>query len=151
MTRYACEASFVDWVEIHRQKSLDLELDELMTCPMLWCREPFKSISATVDHVKSCPWLQDGRYWCPFCRRPERFLECDSSCEVSRQPMIRRKSSTSCRAASFFNRFGRRNFTGEVFSKLPELCMEINLWTLTVSNCRGSSQFRDRNTDGQGF
>ena len=124
LTRYACEAGFLDWVEGPRQKSLDLEVEELMMCPMLWCREPFNSISATVDHVKTCPRLHDGWYWCPFCRRPERFLECDRSCEVSRQPIIRRNGSISSQAASFFNRLGRRNAAKEIFSKLRELCTE---------------------------
>ena len=122
LTPYACEAGFLDWVAGPRQKSQDLEFDELIMCPMLWCRKSFMSISATIDHVKTCPRLRDGSYWCPFCRRPEQFLECDKSCEVHRQPMIRRKSSKLCRAVSFFNRLGRKNSARQVFSKLPQLC-----------------------------
>ena len=124
LTPYACKAGFLDWVEGPRQKSPDLEFDELIMCPMLWCRKAFNSISATVDHVKTCPRLRDGWYWCPFCRHPERFLECDKSCEVNRQRMIRRKSSKLCRAASFFSRFGRQNSAREGFSKLPNFCTE---------------------------
>ena len=93
-------------------------------CPMLWCSECFNSISATVDHVKTCPRLQDGWYWCPFCRRPERFLECDGSCEVNRQPLLLRKGSVPSRAADFFKCLGRRDAATESFRKLRELCTE---------------------------
>ena len=148
LTPYACEAGFLSWVEGPRQNSPDLEVEELIMCPMLWCRKPFKSISATVNHVKTCPRLWDGWYWCPFCRHPERFLECDKSCEVNRQPMIRRKSSKLCRAASFFSRFGRRKSAREIISKLPR---KEGIWILTVANCRRSSQFRDRKTDVERF
>ena len=109
----------MDWVEGPRQNSPDLEVDELTMCPMLWCRKSFQSIPAAVHHAKTCPRLRDGWYWCPFCRHPERFLGYDKSCGVNQQPMIRRKGSKMCRAASFFSRFGRRKSAGEVFSEFP--------------------------------
>ena len=148
LTPYACEAGFLDWVKGPRQKSPDLEVEELIMCPMLWCRKSFQSISATVEHVKTCPRLRDGWYWCPFCRHPEKFLECDKSCEVNQQPMLRRKNSKLSRATSFFSRFGRRKPTREVLSKLLG---KEGLWILTVANFRRSSQFRDSKTDVERF
>ncbi|KAL2039521.1 hypothetical protein N7G274_007793 [Stereocaulon virgatum] len=108
VSRYACEVGFRDWVKTFRQISLDIEIEERVMCPLLWCRKVFENLSSVVDHVRSCDRLSDGWYWCPTCRRPERFLECDESCGMGQRSLPQRKGSKLQRAASFFSCLGRK-------------------------------------------
>lgn len=68
---------------------------------MIWCRRAFDTNDLTVDHVFICPRLSNAWYWCPYHRRPERFLECNKGCEIIQKPKMHQ-------AVKFFNCFGRR-------------------------------------------
>ena len=49
--------------------------EELRICPMIWCRKLFDNKDMAARHVLNCPRLSNAWYWCPYHRRPERFLE----------------------------------------------------------------------------
>ena len=70
-------------------------------CPLIWCRKTFKTNELAIRHVVDCPRLLNAWYWCPFHRRPERFLECNKGCEIVPKPKMHH-------AVWFFNWFGRR-------------------------------------------
>lgn len=69
---------FLDWVS-HRTNDSDTEEDELKKCPLIWCRKTFETNELAIRHVVNCPRLLNAWYWCPYHRRPERFLECNKS------------------------------------------------------------------------
>ena len=108
LSRHGCQCNFLDWVANFRPVESEIPYEELLMCPMLWCREKFNSIASTVDHVGDCRLLYNAWYWCPYCKRPERFLKCDKGCELVKEPRLRRKNSGLHKAISFFNYFGRR-------------------------------------------
>ena len=59
---------------------------------MLWCRHSFKDADAVVRHVFECNRLSNGWYWCPYCKRPERFLECDKGCDFVPKPRLHKRN-----------------------------------------------------------
>ncbi len=77
-----------------------------MMCPMLWCRNTFEDVDATIRHVFECPRLSNGWYWCPYCKRPERFLECDKGCGIVAKPRPQKKEAKL--AVTFFKWLGCR-------------------------------------------
>ena len=78
---------FLNWVT-HRAKDSDIEEDELKMCPLIWCRKTFETNELAVRHVSDCSRLLNAWYWCPFHRRPERFLECKKGCEIVPKPRV---------------------------------------------------------------
>lgn len=93
-SQHGCQSSFLDWVINFRRDASDIvEKEELLTCPMIWCRSAFKDADATVSHVFGCPRLSNGWYWCPYCKRPERFLECDKGCDIVLKPRLQKREA----------------------------------------------------------
>ena len=99
---------FVDWVSNLRSQAKDIVQDELLMCPMLWCREKFARADLTINHVKACPYLENAWYWCSSCSRPERYLLCDKACDAKERPRMIPKKSRLVKAVSYFNILGRR-------------------------------------------
>ena len=58
-----------------------------------------------LQHISECPCLSDSWYWCPYCRRPERFLSSDNTTIHQ----LQRKESKLKRAVTFFKHLGLRN------------------------------------------
>ncbi|KAF8853155.1 hypothetical protein BDZ45DRAFT_84538 [Acephala macrosclerotiorum] len=64
---------FLAWVAYTRKYTDEsITDDERRTCPLLWCREVFKSQEEMLKHVYNCPHLSKGLYWCFHCQKPER-------------------------------------------------------------------------------
>ncbi|CZR51610.1 uncharacterized protein PAC_01487 [Phialocephala subalpina] len=64
---------FLAWVAYTRKYTDEsITDDERRTCPLLWCREVFKSQEEMLKHVFNCPHLSKGLYWCFHCQKPER-------------------------------------------------------------------------------
>ena len=59
-----------------------------------------KDADATVRHVSECSYRSDGEYWCPHCRRPERFVENDQGRENVPKTRLRKIDKSS--AIKFF-------------------------------------------------
>ena len=87
LTEYGCQWMFFDWVDNYRSPDPCIEEEELRMCPLIWCRETFDSKESVICHVFECPRLSNAWYWCPYHRRPERFLECNNICEAG--PKVR--------------------------------------------------------------
>ena len=109
-------------------------------CPMLWCRQSFKDADTTVSHVFGCPLLPNGWYWCPSCKRAERFLECDKACDIVRKARLQKRGTNL--AVMFFKWLGRRCSrkkaelgkacqTVASETEKPELCARRVSWYLT--------------------
>lgn len=100
----ACQRNFLDWVQKIRPGDLYgsvIEESELKMCPMIWCRKTFETNELAIRHAFACPRLSNAWYWCPYHRRPERFLECNKGCEIKQKPKV-------YHAAQFFKWFGRK-------------------------------------------
>lgn len=108
LSTHGCKSSFLDWVTNLRPQTKDIVREELLMCPMLWCRESFESNALAIRHVNQCPYLTNAWYWCPCCSRPERFLLCDKGCDASEPPRLQLKKSRLAKAVSYFNVLGRR-------------------------------------------
>lgn len=107
LSQHGCQQSFLDWVRNFRRDALIIEEEERLMCPMLWCRNTFKDVDATVCHVFECPRLVNGWYWCPYCKCPERFLECDKGCDIVPKPRPQKRETKL--AVTFFKWLGRRH------------------------------------------
>lgn len=112
LSQYGCQWSFLDWVKTFRRDAPDIEEEELLMCPMLWCRNTFKDVDATVRHTFECPRLSNGWYWCPYCKRPERFLECDKACDFIPRPRLQKRETKL--AVTFFKWLGRKRFLKKI-------------------------------------
>lgn len=153
-----CHQSFFGWVKSYRSPGPDTAEDELRMCPLLWCRRSFGSKELAVRHVLDCPYLSNGWYWCPYHKRPERFLECNKQCESSRL-RFRDKDSKLCLADKFLHWICRRrswNRPAELEERtpchpsgtakidgdevgLPELASPESVGTLTYEMCDPST------------
>lgn len=71
-------------------------------CPLLWCRTSFNDVAAVAEHLSSCPWLSDGLYWCPFCRRPERFTPTEATSTAIPHAVDLGQETKFQRAVAFF-------------------------------------------------
>ena len=100
LSDYGSQLYFLDWVT-HRADNSDIEEEELKMCPLIWCRKTFETNDLALRHAHNCPRLSNAWYWCPFHRRPERFLECNRGCEIVSKPKMHH-------AVTFFSWFGRR-------------------------------------------
>lgn len=80
-------------------------------CPLLWCRDTFDDLPSCLNHLLTCPWLTDSWYWCPFCRRAERFRAREAGYNDSVNSPALGKASRLKRAVSFFKHFGRKSPT----------------------------------------
>ena len=100
--------AFQHWVAFVRNASPDVLAKEHLMCPLLWCRDDFKSLDSCLKHVSTCPWLPNAWYWCPLCHRPERFTAQQSRTEKNLKDCGQWKESKVKRAVSFFKHFGRR-------------------------------------------
>ena len=83
MTDLACRSSFLNWVKTIRPHAADVAVEEVLLCPMLWCRRKFQDPNEVVCHAFQCPCLWNAWYWCPYHNRPERYMICNIECEVS--------------------------------------------------------------------
>ncbi len=108
LSTHGCTSSFLDWVINFRPGISKIGPEELLMCPMLWCRENFKTNALAIEHIKKCSYLENAWYWCPSCSRPERFFLCDKGCDISELPRLRRKKSRLVRAVTYLNVLGRR-------------------------------------------
>lgn len=88
MTQLAQQSSFLDWVKTIRLHATDVDVDEILTCPLIWCRKSFQNSNAIICHIDQCPHLWNAWYWCPHCGRPERYLECNTECEIVPKPRM---------------------------------------------------------------
>ena len=109
----SCREAFQNWVA--HVRPLVSDVSELCMCPLLWCRNKFESQASTVCHTSTCPWLPNACYWCPQCKKPERFWSSGKTREaipsqlmISSQ-MMRRKSSRMRKAKAFFKHFSRKS------------------------------------------
>lgn len=117
LSQIECRKVFQNWVGEVRAESSDT-----LQCPMLWCRKSFEDCQTTVHHTLTCSWLPNAWYWCPKCKKPERFMntgkiEIMDSGEIMMKdsieivktvptPARRRKSSRMKKAAMFFRHYG---------------------------------------------
>ena len=124
LSQIECRKAFQDWVGQFRAKSSDAR-----QCPMLWCRKSFEDYQTTIRHTLTCSWLPNAWYWCPKCKKPERFMntgkiEIMDSAEIMMKdsieivktvptPPMRRKSSRMRKAATFFKHCGWRSASKE--------------------------------------
>jgi len=53
--------------------SVETKEVERQTCPFLWCRNVFSNQQELFEHVKMCPHLRKGEYWCSTCSKAEIF------------------------------------------------------------------------------
>ena len=90
-TEDGCQWNFLYWVEFYRSPDPDIDEDERRMCPLIWCRKTFDSKESVVSHVFECPRLSNAWYWCPYHRRPERYLECNRMCETMSKTKFRNK------------------------------------------------------------
>ena len=81
LSYHGCLLYFLDWVKTSRRNASDIDAEELLMCPMLWCRKRMKDADGTLRHISKCSHLSNGYYWCPHCRGPERFVEHDQGRE----------------------------------------------------------------------
>ena len=107
-SEYGCQWSFFDWVANYRSPDPELEEDELRMCPLIWCRKTFDTKELAISHVLECPRLSNAWYWCPYHKRPERFLECNKLCEIVPKSRFRNKSYKLHLADKFLNWISRR-------------------------------------------
>lgn len=108
LTESGCNQNFLDWVENYRSPDPEIEQDELKMCPLLWCRKTFDTKELAVCHVLSCPRLSTAWYWCPYHRRPERFLECNKLCGSVPKSRFRKKDHKLHLAKKFLEWVRRR-------------------------------------------
>ncbi|MCJ1394845.1 hypothetical protein MMC18_007725 [Xylographa bjoerkii] len=66
---------FLYWVAIHRSRAQEIPTLERLSCPLLWCRTSFDGHEKLVDHVSTCPHLDQGEYWCPYHQQAEHFAQ----------------------------------------------------------------------------
>ncbi|MCJ1404597.1 hypothetical protein MMC11_007823 [Xylographa trunciseda] len=71
----ALRLQFLYWVAIHRSRQQKIPTLERLHCPLLWCRMSFNEHEKLVDHVSTCPHLDQGQYWCPYHQQAERFAQ----------------------------------------------------------------------------
>ncbi len=93
-------------------------------------RKSFEDCQTTIRHTLTCPWLRNAWYWCPKCKKPERFMntreiEIMDSGEITMKdsirktvktvptPPMRRKSSKMRKAVTFFKHCGWRSASKE--------------------------------------
>ena len=107
-TDYGCQRTFFDWVEKNRSPDSRIEEDELRMCPLIWCRRTFDSKASVISHVFECPRLSNAWYWCPYHRRPERYLECNKLCETVPKTKFRHMDFKLHLADRFLNWICRR-------------------------------------------
>ena len=100
--------AFQNWVAFDRISAPDVRAREHLTCPLLWCRHRFENLASCLQHVSVCPWLSNAYYWCPQCRRVERFTPNDSASRLPHLTSVDRKNSKLRRAITFFKHFGRK-------------------------------------------
>ena len=81
-------------------------------CPMLWCREGFQDEESTLGHIITCPWITDTWYWCPFCGRPESYVDREAPA-VKRSEHYPSDNESILRDAAFF--FQKLSFSSRVF------------------------------------
>jgi hypothetical protein len=110
ITEYGCQWNFIDWVENYRSPDPYIDEDELRMCPLIWCRKTFESKESVVSHVFECPRLSNAWYWCPYHKRPERYLECNRLCDTIPKIRIRNKEYKLRLADKFLNWICRKRF-----------------------------------------
>ena len=124
LSQIECRKAFQEWVG-----RVFAEPSDALQCPMLWCRKSFDDRQTTIRHTLTCSWLPNAWYWCPQCKRPERFMntgkiEIMDSGEIMMKdfieivktvpsPPLRRKSSRMKKAAMFFRHCGWSNASKE--------------------------------------
>lgn len=110
ITEHGCQWSFIDWVENYRSPDPYIDEDELRMCPLIWCRKTFHSKESVISHVFECPRLSNAWYWCPYHKRPERYLECNKLCDTVPKIRIRNKEYKLHLADKFLNWICRKRF-----------------------------------------
>ena len=112
LPEHDCRKAFQDWVAHIRPQVSDVS--EKHMCPLLWCRNRFEDSQSTVRHTSNCPWLPNACYWCPQCKKPERFWSSGKPREAVPSQLIRRKSSKMRKAKAFFKHFSRKGAGAKV-------------------------------------
>ena len=100
--------AFQNWVAFDRISAPHVRAREHLTCPLLWCRHRFENLASCLQHVSVCPWLSNAYYWCPQCRRVERFTPNEPVSRLPHLTTVDRKNSKLRRAINFFKHFGRK-------------------------------------------
>jgi hypothetical protein len=71
---------FLTWVAYVRKESPNINETERRTCPLVECKEPFKTLEAMLQHVYTCPRLtKNGLYECCDCKKKERVSKFHSN------------------------------------------------------------------------
>ena len=102
------QMAFQNWVAYDRSQSSNVTVKECLTCPLLWCRCNFPDLASTLQHVSRCQYLSGGWYYCPYCCRPEQFMDVDGSFPRLPQYLPLRKNTRLRRAVSFFKHLGHK-------------------------------------------
>ena len=118
LSEHDCEKAFQHWVA-HIRPQVSDESEQLM-CPLLWCRNKFEGSQPTIRHTATCLWLPNACYWCPLCKKPERFWCSGKSREAVPSQLMRRKSSRMRKAKDFFKQFSRKNTARAKFDRRDE-------------------------------
>lgn len=65
------QSRLLHWMRYSRNVSTETKEIERQTCPLLWCRRVCFDDQELFDHVRHCPYLTNGEYWCAVCSKTE--------------------------------------------------------------------------------
>ncbi|KAL8784255.1 MAG: hypothetical protein Q9213_004077 [Squamulea squamosa] len=69
------QLAFQLWVAYDLYGRRKEDLTSQLKCPLIGCSTDFESLGSCLQHLTNCKWLPNAWYWCPLCKRPERFTE----------------------------------------------------------------------------
>ena len=77
---------FLCWVALCRTNDHTLPPSERRSCPMTWCDFVAQDNEGVelINHLSGCSKLSEGQYRCPYCMRPEFFMEPETSANPHR-------------------------------------------------------------------
>ena len=83
--------AFEHWVAYDLYSDWSKSASSQVHCPLSGCSSIFDNLESCLAHLTQCSWLSNAWYWCPFCRRPERFTELDYTFASAREtgPTVR--------------------------------------------------------------
>ncbi|KAL8926431.1 MAG: hypothetical protein Q9208_002974 [Pyrenodesmia sp. 3 TL-2023] len=98
--------AFRDWVAYDLYGGSAKHKRDHIKCPLIGCAIRFDNLESCLFHLPKCAWLDNAWYWCPFCTRPERFTDPESS---SASPVKSEPSPTASEPASSSDQKGPKS------------------------------------------
>lgn len=105
---HECKIAFLHWFAYLRATVPD---KDYLSCPLSGCRRSdFKDFASCLQHVSTCSFLPDAKYWCPYCEHDEPFdMGKRQHQRLSKGHKQTRESRLKKAITSFFIQFGRRS------------------------------------------